>query len=388
MESASSLKVSRFVAADPRIVALNPMASDGVGPSHSCERLVSSMHQNGQNISLFVTRNTVSSDQSEIRPAIPPFLNYVPYRVVEDSATLRAEKNFKSTVQVGDIAWLWPFASLSVHEDMARRGIPIILEAINTRMRVAKDVLDAAYDAFGAEAGHGITDARIAIEEAKWDLAAGIFTPSLGTERAASGTRLETALLSCSYGTDVTPAVDRPKRATGERVNFIFVGYGSVRKGTHLLLDVWRDMPANYHLTLVGNLETCLQERYADLLQSDRVTHTGFVRNISDHLAQADIFVLPSLEEGDALVTYEAANAGLPLAVSEIGGGRLASKTNCAQIFDPYQPDEIRRALQELGEDAELRHHLGKLARDAVKEFDWSTVAKARCEAIDAFISA
>ncbi len=382
------MKLPDFLMSKPRVVVINPMASDGVGPSHTCERLVSGMHAQGQDISLFVTRNSVRSPKTDIRPALPNLLNYVPYSVVEDSAMQRAEQKFLSNVKPDDIAWVWPLASLGLHEKLAHQGVPIVLEAINTRMKSARVILDTAYEALGASPAHGITDARIAEEEAKWQLASAIFTPSPATERATIGSPLEHSNLLCSYGTELSPLpVEKGSDDTG-RVHFIFVGYACVRKGLHLLLEVWKTMPAQCHLTLVGHIEPLIARRFADVLNSDQVTSVGFTKNVKRHLHKADVFVLPSLEEGDPLVTYEAANAGLALAVSEVGGGRLVAETNCAIRLDPSDTDQMREALLSLARDREARTHWGQASRKAVNRFGWSKVARRRGIALQSLVTA
>lgn len=382
------MKVPDFLISKPRVVVLNPMASDGFGPSHTCERLVSGMHTQGQDISLFVTRNSVRSQKTDIRPALPNLLNYVPYSVVQDSAMQRAEQNFLNHVKPNDIAWVWPLASLAVHEELARQGIPIVLEAINTRMKSARAVLDTAYDALGEPPRHGITDARIAEEEAKWQLASAIFTPSPATEQATIGSPLEQSNLLCSYGTELSPLAPETGCNKADTVNFIFVGYACVRKGLHLLLETWKTMPAHCHLTLVGHIEPLIARRFADVLNSDRVRSVGFTKNVRRHLREADVFVLPSLEEGDPLVTYEAANAGLALAVSDLGGGRLMAETNCALRLDPADMEQMRDVLLSLAKDVEARAHWGQAARKAVSRFDWAEVARRRSIALQSLVDA
>lgn len=381
------MRIPDFLVTRPRVVVLNPMASDGIGPSHTCERLVNGLSAQGHDISLFVTRNSVRSRKTDIRTAIPNLLNYVPYGVVEDSAMQRAERKFLNEVKPSDIAWVWPLASLAVHEELARQGIPIILEAINTRMKCARTVLDAAYDAFGETPAHGITDERIAEEEAKWDLASAIFTPSPATEQATIGSALEGANLLCSYGTELT-SLPATRDQSSDRVNFVFVGYACVRKGLHLLLEAWKSMPKTCHLTLVGHIEPAIERRFADILASEHVSTPGFTRNVRQHLRNADVFVLPSLEEGDPLVTYEAANAGLSLAVSDVGGGRIAAETGCAFKLDPTEPEQMRDALLALSQDAELRTHWGQKARKAVKRFGWNEVARRRGIALQSMVTA
>ena len=49
------------------------------------------------------------------------------------------------------------------------------------------------------------------------------------------------------------------------------------------------------------------------VLDADTVSAIGFSDDVAEELLRADIAVLPSLEEGDPISTYEAAAHGLPV---------------------------------------------------------------------------
>jgi UDP-glucose:(heptosyl)LPS alpha-1,3-glucosyltransferase len=90
----------------------------------------------------------------------------------------------------------------------------------------------------------------------------------------------------------------------------------------------------------------------------------------------ADAFVLPSQYEGFALVTVEAAAAGLPLLVTNATGAselaRRAGGTPIARDVDAYT-SELRR----LGDDPDMRRERGMEARRAVQELSWPRIVAA-----------
>ena len=63
-----------------------------------------------------------------------------------------------------------------------------------------------------------------------------------------------------------------------------------------------------------------LQQRILELGLEHRVFLAGYQENISEWLARADCFVLPSYQEGLPVAVMEAMTAGLPVIASDIAG--------------------------------------------------------------------
>jgi glycosyltransferase involved in cell wall biosynthesis len=379
---------ARIDAAAPTVHAVVPMAADGVGPSRTCARLVSGMVAAGGKVEMWVNRVRGEATLAPMRKAVPQALSILPYRWVSGPASRVLEARFRSRLRDGEIAWLWPSVSLATHEEVARRGSPIILEGINSRMKRAKELLDEAYERFGAPPGHGITDARIAEEEAKIAVATSIFAPNALVEESLAGTRLEGRFLRSSYGTDTRsprPARVRPRPAgPDDKVKFIFCGTACVRKGIHHLLDIWPRLPRNAVLQIVGGMEEVISRRYAGLLASDRVEVVGFTANVDHYYSEADVFVFPSLEEGGPQVTYEAAFHGLPAVTSRVGGGRIVEDHDWAHVIDPTDGDAFEAALVTLLVDPERRHHEGLRASRIARHYDWMEVGTRRLAQVQA----
>ena len=135
---------------------------------------------------------------------------------------------------------------------------------------------------------------------------------------------------------------------------------------------------------LVGQIEPVIADRYRDLLASDRVEVAGFVKDVHAQFARADVFVIPSLEEGDPLVTYEAALHGLPILASTIGAGRMGDTPRVMEIIDPVDTAAFADALARLADSAELRESLGRSVRGLVSSFSWSDVGARRADALQA----
>ncbi len=362
-----------------RIMTLLPMACDGVGPSFTCLQIAAGMHGAGQPVEVFAIRRRVAAVSLPLHVVLPGPLAWLPYQRVVGRAARRLEQQFLASLRDGDIAYLWPSASLEMHRLLQARGIPVVLEGINTRMKSARRILDAAYDAFGIPPAHGITDARIAEEEEKYHHAAAIFAPNREVERALAGSPLQDRFLPASYGVDVSRASpERQYDRSGGALTYLFCGYACVRKGVHHLLDAWGRMAGPHKLQFVGRIEPAIAERYRDLLASDRVEVVGFVQDVHPWFARADVFLMPSLEEGGPQVTYEAALHGLPIIASPMGAGRIGDSAGAMLTVDPARTDDMVQAMTRLAGDADLRATLGREARARAFGFDWAEVGARR----------
>ncbi len=363
----------------------NPCETVGVG--RTCRSILAASIAAGYRADL-----TTPRFDGEIPAGIPVrtgglgIVRYLPFGRRLAGAALH--RRYLGGLEEGDIAYLWPSVPIPVYESLARRGVTIVTESVNTRMAAAKPVLDAAYDALGLPPAHGITELRIAIQNLRQVLCTAIFAPSPATERAFLGTPVADRIVPASYGTWVPKHLpDRPAREPGRPVTFVFVGSVCVRKGAHLLLDAWRRPPPGARLRLVGEVEPAIRARFADVLAADTVSAIGFSRDVPGELMRADVALLPSLEEGDPIATYEAAAHGLPMIASEAGAGRIGAETGVIEIIDPADIEAFRARLRRHAADEELRRTQGALARVAASGYDWSRVGPERFDRLFAFLA-
>ena len=364
------------------VKTLLPMAFDGVGPSFTCKSIVEAMAAEGMDCELLVSRRRVAVDR-RVRAvsAIPPLLSALPYRMVRTAAARRCDRLFRERLRAGDIAYLWPGASLETHAFARERGALVVLEGINTRMAAAREILDAAYAREGLAPAHGITAARIADEEAKLALTDVIFAPSLGVERSHERPDRTYRVLPAHYGTQLQ-VQDAPPRPRSGPLRVLFVGSVGIRKGAHTLLRAWREARIDGELILAGAVEPAVAALCHDELNLPTVKSLGFVRDVAPLYRDADVFVLPSLEEGDPLVTYEAAARGLPVVASFMGAGRMGTQTDFHLEVDPLEPEGLAEALRALASSPERRRDHAERALRAVGGYGWRDAGAVRADAL------
>jgi len=149
----------------------------------------------------------------------------------------------------------------------------------------------------------------------------------------------------------------------------VYVGRLHESKGLLDLVAAWQRVVASKpdaRLWLVGEgperqaLEDQIVQR--DLL--GRVFLAGVFDSIDELMAAADLFVLPSREEGPSLALFEAMAAGLPIVATDVSGSREAvSDGEHARLVPGGSVDALCAAVLRLLVERELATQLGAAAR-------------------------
>jgi glycosyltransferase involved in cell wall biosynthesis len=151
----------------------------------------------------------------------------------------------------------------------------------------------------------------------------------------------------------------------------LFVGTADLRKGIHYLATAARELAyrrSGLEFRVAGNVSSnvarqsvCAHLKFLGRIGRDR---------IQEEFQAADVFVLPSLAEGSAEVTYEALAAGLPVITTKSAGSVVRDGIE-GRIVPERDPKALASAIQELVEDRALRDRMALAARERAKEFTW-----------------
>lgn len=126
-----------------------------------------------------------------------------------------------------------------------------------------------------------------------------------------------------------------------------------------------------------GPLRNDLIALAARLGVADRVVFPGFVHNIREYLAAADMFVLPALNEPFGIALIEAMAAELPIAASAAGGPlEIIEHDETGLLFPPRDAAALSRAISDVLENPERAASLAAAARVAVMRYEINAVTK------------
>ncbi len=124
-----------------------------------------------------------------------------------------------------------------------------------------------------------------------------------------------------------------------------------------------------------------------DLGLGPNLRFLGAVRDriqLMRHYFEADLFCLPSLQEGFGIVFLEAMAAGLPIVAARAGATPEVVKENqVGLLFRPGDPGELSRLLARMLGDAELRRFFSAGALQRVEEYEQNKVAKEFLKALE-----
>ena len=156
----------------------------------------------------------------------------------------------------------------------------------------------------------------------------------------------------------------------------LFTGRLHPAKGLLDLIDAWclvvRQFPTA-RLWLVGDgpQRNDLYQRVLDHELRDRIFLPGSFDQIDDLLDAADLFVLPSYQEGMSIALLEAMAAGLPIVATDIPGNRQLIRHNQHGLLTrPSDPPSLAQAiLQVLGWPSQARQLAHEARQRVVDEF-------------------
>jgi glycosyltransferase involved in cell wall biosynthesis len=128
-----------------------------------------------------------------------------------------------------------------------------------------------------------------------------------------------------------------------------------------------------------------LERRARELGLDGRVEFLGHVAfdRLAGEYRRADVFCLPSRQEGFGIVFLEAMAAGLPIVAARAAAvPEVVSDGESGILIAPDSPGDLAAALDRLLSDPEERRRLGEAGRQRVTRFDVSLVSRYFLDAV------
>lgn len=149
----------------------------------------------------------------------------------------------------------------------------------------------------------------------------------------------------------------------------IFVGRFLHHKGPMRILEAV-DQLEDIGLIFVGNGD--------QILESDKIVFKDRVASevVPELLSAADVFVLPTLQEGSCNAIVEAMACGLPIISSHIPEVKVQCDPSFSILVNPLDTDAIRSALKKMFDEDGKIDQMSKNALQYAKQFDIKERAK------------
>lgn len=170
----------------------------------------------------------------------------------------------------------------------------------------------------------------------------------------------------------------------------VYTGRLHERKGLLDLVNAWAKIAPrrpNGRVWMIGDgpQRDDLYDSIVDQGLHHQVFLPGAFDDVTEVLCAADIFVLPSYEEGMSLALLEAMAAGVPVIATDIPGNRLLiTHEQHGLLVPPHEPFALQLAIERLLADRSLGARLAMQARQRViDEFSLTAMAERHLQIID-----
>ncbi len=268
-----------------------------------------------------------------------------------------------------DVVVGWHAHSYRAKQQGKRLGATTVLQSGSTHPLTQQRLLMEEYRRWGLDyrypmPRHGLDE----IAEADYVIVPAEFARDSFIEHGSPADRV----LCVPFGVDVERFKPRPTvRPTGV-FRVIFVGQVSIRKGILDVLDTWEKLRwPEAELLIIGRSDPATQKLLKNRALPPNTRWLIHSNELWKWYHESDVFIFPSIEEGSALVTYEALACGLPI-ITTPNAGSVARDGVEGFIVPIRDGHALCARLQRLRDDVALREQLGRSARARAEEFSWT----------------
>lgn len=312
----------------------------------------------------------------------------IPYRllgsqracVLHDWLVARQLRAFAGKI---DLIHVWPVGAMETIKEAKRLGIATVLERPNAHTRFAYEVVQKECHRLGVALPSGHEHAYkpgvLAREEAEYELTDWLLCPSDFVARTFVDRGFPAEkLLRHQYGYDDNIFFPDAKRGDKKKgLTVLFAGGCAPRKGLHYALDAWLQSQVHEEGTflIAGAFVSGYAERLSAQLAHPTVKVLGHRNDLPDLMRNSDVLILPSIEEGSALVSSEARGCGCVLLVSDATGAICEHGKN-ALVHSVGDVRTLTRHLDMVSGDRRLLSKLREASLRTVREITWTAAGR------------
>lgn len=278
-------------------------------------------------------------------------------------------------VGVPDIFTGWSSFSLHSLRKVKKAGPVIVLERGSSHIGYQNRIMREEFESMGVKIkSYYLPHPKIIEKELQeYEAADYIAVPSSFAKRSFLENGIpESKIIQVPYGVDLSIFRQLPKKDDIFRI--IFGGGLSLRKGVHYLLKAFSELRlSNAELLLVGPVTEEI-EPFLKLYQGKfkRIDYKPF-GELGKCLSQGSVFVMPSIEEGLAMVQPIAMACGLPLICTTNTGGEDIIRDGIDGFVIPIRDvGRLKEKILYMYENQEFCKKMGQSAKERVSSgFTW-----------------
>lgn len=266
-------------------------------------------------------------------------------------------------------------SALFTLREAKRKDKLTILERGSSHILFAQKILEEEFSKQG-KVFTSFTKQHLERSLAEYDEADYIAIPSSFVKRTFIEQGVpESKLIVNPYGVDLSEFKQIDKEDNIFRI--IYAGGGTLRKGYHYLLQAFYELDLHdaelWHLGSISDEVKPYLEKYR---------HNNWIlkghqpqKELYKYYSQGNMFIMPSIEEGFAMVQFQAMACGLPLiCTTNTGGEDLISKNGEEGFVIPIRDVEaIKEKILYLYHNPDIAKKMGEKAKKkVVSGFTWN----------------
>lgn len=214
------------------------------------------------------------------------------------------------------------------------------------------------------------------------------FKPSHETYNIKHATALAGSRYSGKTGDTEHIAYNIEHEARNRNFKIICISRLTRRKGINYLIEAMEKLVQKHpdlSLQIVGegDAKAELEEQSQRANLGSKVEFKGRIphEKLPEIYNSADVFVLPSLNEGMSNTMLEALSSGLPMIATDTGGSKeLVRDGENGFIVKMKDPADIALKIEKLITNPELARSMGEKSRELAESMSWSSVARSYYE--------
>lgn len=278
-------------------------------------------------------------------------------------------------------------AGLKTGIQVQQRGGRFICDRGSTHIRYRAELVEEEHLRWNVPEGSQDDPRDLAREEAIYEAADAVTVPSTYSwqtyiERGIPAEKVK--ILPYGVLLDRFQKVADPPK---DRFEVLYVGRISLPKGFPYLLEAFaRLRVSNKHLTVIGGMKPEMRA-LLDKLPQESVTYTGTMPQVQlkERMSRSHVMVMPSLDEGMALVQGQAMACGCPvIATTNTGAADLFTDGVEGFIVPIRDPQALADRMQQLADDPDLQSRMSESALQRVRSIggwndygdQWETLLK------------